>query len=118
MMQNDERLKYLLEKKEIPEPSESLDARIMDIISREAGQTAMNGNRFTLGLAWFFFILGLAAGIIITTIFVTDDTIVFGVNLSDKGLILKILCSSVILVLFERLYRQSMFLRNKQIRQD
>jgi hypothetical protein len=115
-MQKDVILQRLLERKETPEPADNLDDQIMAIISQKVEQSP--SNRKSLNLAWFFFILGLAAGITISTIFVTTDTIVLGLNLSDNGLIIQILCASVILLLFERLFRQTADKRNKQLSID
>lgn len=111
-MQKDSTLQRLIEKKETPEPPDSLDDQIMAIISQSVQQTS--SNRKSLNLAWFFFLLGLVTGIIISTIFVTTDTVVLGLNLSDNGLIIQILCALIILLLFERLYKQSADKRNKQ----
>ncbi len=111
-MQKDNTLQRLLEKKETPEPSDSMDEQIMTIISQSVQQTS--SNRKSLNLAWFFFLLGLVTGIIISTIFVNTDTVVLGLNLSDNGLIIQILCASVILLLFEKLFKQSADKRNKQ----
>jgi hypothetical protein len=111
-MQKDNTLQHLLEKKETPEPSDSLDDQIMAIISKSVQQTTTN--RKSLNLEWFFFLLGLVSGIIISTIFVNTDTVILGLNLSDNGLIIQILCASIILLLFERLYKQSADKRNKQ----
>ena len=111
-MQKDNTLQRLLEKKETSEPSDSMDVQIMNIISQSVQQTS--SNRRSLNLAWLFFLLGLVTGIIISTMFVNTDTVVLGVNLSDNGLIIQILCASVILLLFERLFKQSADKRNKQ----
>ncbi len=115
-MQKDNTLQRLLERKETPEPSDTLDDQIMAIISQKVEQST--SNRKSLKLAWFFFLFGLAAGITISTIFVNTDTILLGLNLSDNGLIIQILCASVILLLFERLFRQTTDKRNKQFSID
>jgi len=111
-MQKDNTLHRLLEIKETPEPSEFMDDKIMTIISQNVLQTSKN--RKILYLAWFFFMIGLVSGIIISTIFIKTDTTVFGFNLSDQGLIIKVLCVSAILLLFEKLYRLSIGIRYKQ----
>ena len=110
-MVRDKTLQNLLEKKETPEPPDFLNDRIMATIFRDVKKNSLNQR--SLYLAWFFFFLGLVSGIIISTIFVKSDTILSGFNFSEHGLIIQILCSFVILLLFERLYRQTIDRRNK-----
>ncbi len=110
-MERDKTLQSFLEKKETPEPPDFLDDRIMETISKDAKQISLNQK--SLFLAWIFFVLGLISGITISTIFVRRDTILFGLNFLENGLIIQILCSFVILLLFERLYRLTIEMRNK-----
>jgi hypothetical protein len=110
-MVKDKTLQSFLEKKETPDPSDFLDDRIMANISKDVKQNSLNQR--SLFLAWFFFFLGLASGITISTIFVKSETILFGLNFPEHGLIIQILCSFVILLLFERLYRLTIDMRNK-----
>jgi polyferredoxin len=110
-MVGDKTLQRLLAKKETPEPPDFLDDRIMAIIFKDVKKNSLNQR--SLYLAWFFFFLGLVSGIIISTIFVKSDTILFGFNFSEHGLIIQIFCSFVILLLFERLYRLTIDMRNK-----
>ena len=104
-MEKDIKFQKILLNREIPEPSEDLDDRIMDSISKSVLKTPVN-NR-SLILAWIFFIIGLASGVIISTILISTDNIILGYNLSEHGVIIQILCSIVILLLFERLFNLS-----------
>lgn len=110
-MERDKTLQSFLEKKETPEPPDFLDDRIMANITKDVKQNSLNQR--SLFLAWTFFVLGLISGITISTIFVKKDTILFGLNFFEHGLIIQILCSLVILLLFERLYRLTIEMRNK-----
>jgi hypothetical protein len=111
MMERDKTLQSFLEKKETPEPTDFLDDRIMASISADVKRNTLN--RKSLFLAWVFFVLGLASGITISTIFVKRDTILLGLKFLENGLIIQILCSLLILLLFERLYRLTIDMRNK-----
>lgn len=110
-MERDKTLQSFLEKKEIPEPPEFLDDRIMEAIAKNAKQ--ISSHKKSLFLAWIFFFGGLVSGVTISTIYVKSDTILFGVNFLEHGLIIQILCSLLILLLFERLYRLTIEMRNK-----
>ena len=109
-MVGDKNLQRLLEKKETPDPPDLFDDRIMEIIIKDVKRNSLNQR--SLYLAWFFFFLGLVSGVTVSTIFVKSDTILFGFNFSEHGLIIQILCSFVILLLFERLYRLTIDMRN------
>jgi cytochrome c biogenesis protein CcdA len=113
-MEKDIKFQKILLSREIPEPSDDLEDRIMDSISKIATQNPANNK--SLFLAWFFFLVGLATGVIISTIWISSDRIIFGYNLSDHGVIIQILCSIVILLLFERLFNLTFELRNKHFK--
>lgn len=102
-MERDKTLKGFLEKKETPYPSDSLDDRIMEIISRKGEK--YSSNQKSLYLAWFFFVIGLISGIAVITL-ITDPEII------GSKLIIQILCSLVIIILFERLYKLTIESRN------
>lgn len=106
----DKILQKLLEKKEMPEPSDLLDDRIMEIIIKAVKKNSLNQR--SLYLAWLFFFVGLVSGITISTIAVKSDRVLLGLNFSDNGLIIQVFCSFVILLLFERLYRLTIDRRN------
>ena len=112
-MERDIKFQKILLSKEIPEPSDDLEDRIMDRISKTATQNSVNYK--SLYLAWFFFLVGLATGVIISTIWIRSDRIIFGFNVSVHGVIVQILCSIVILLLFERLFNLTFELRNKHL---
>lgn len=115
-MQRDNTLQRLLSKKETPVPSDSFDDKVMALISQSIKRTTTNPK--SLSLAWIFFLLGVVFGIIISTMFINTDTVLLGINLSDNGLIIQILCASIILLLFERLIRQASEIRNKKLSID
>ncbi len=112
-MEKDIKFQKILLNREIPEPSDDLEDRIMDSISKAATHNPVN-NRF-LFLSWFFFLVGLTTGVIISTIWIRSDRIIFGYNLSEHGVIIQIFCSIVILLLFERLFNLTLELRKKRI---
>jgi hypothetical protein len=107
----DKTLQRILEKKETPDPPDNLEDRIMLKISKVSRQNTVN--KKYLVLAWFFFVFGLTAGIMISTVFVNRDTIIFGLNFSEHGFFTQILCSLIILFLFERLFNLTLESRNK-----
>ena len=113
-MEKDIKFQKILLSKEIPEPSDDLEDKIMDRISKTATQNPVNNK--SLFLAWFFFLVGLATGVIISTIWIRSDRIIFGFNVSDHGVIVQILCSIVILLLFERLFNLTFELRIKHLK--
>jgi hypothetical protein len=100
-MEKDKDLQKILQEKEIPEPSEKLEERIMldiySIISHKA-----SGQKY-LKLAWVFFTIGLITGIFLTTLLIDNKENVQGTILSSKVLI-QSFCIIILLLLFERLY--------------
>ena len=110
-MERDKNIQRILLKKETPEPSEKLEDRIMTDIFKTINNNSVN-HRY-LYLAWFFFIFGLVTGVLISAKWAKSDSILIGLNFSGHGLIIQILLSFVILLLFERLYRLTIEMRNK-----
>lgn len=110
-MERDKNFQKILLNKEIPEPPDDLEDRIMYSISKAIKQNSAN-HRY-LFLAWFFFIFGLIAGVIISTIWIKSDRFLFGFDLLENGLIIQITCSFVILLLFEKLYKLSIEIKNR-----
>jgi membrane-anchored glycerophosphoryl diester phosphodiesterase (GDPDase) len=102
MMLKDMTLKSLLQKKKTPKPSEEMENAIMNIIQKNVKYASQQKHSFRL--AWIFFIIGLFLGVLLSIIYIDSDTIVFGINLSDKGLIRYLICVFIILMLFETLY--------------
>ena len=111
MIERDKNLQRILLNKEIPEPSDDLEDRIMTNVQKIMNNNFVN--RRYLYLAWFFFVFGLLAEVIISIKWGKNDRILLGFNFLENGLITQILCSFVILLLFERLYRLSIDMRNK-----
>ncbi len=101
-MEKDIKFQKILLNREIPEPSDDLEDRIMANVSKNALQNPEKNK--SLLLAWFFFLIGLITGVIVSTIWIKGDSIVFGLNVSDYGVIIQVICSLVILLLFERLF--------------
>jgi hypothetical protein len=113
-MEKDYKFQEILSKKETPVPSDDLEDKIMNGISRIATQNQKNIR--PLIYAWFFFLVGLVTGILISTIGLKSSTIMLGFDLSESGIIIQIICSLVILLLFERLYNLSKDMHNRGIR--
>ena len=112
-MEKDIRFQEILINKETPDPPDDLEDRIMNSISKVATQNQKNIK--PLVFAWFFFSVGLVTGVIISTIWLKSSIIIFGFDLSESGVIIQIICSLVILLLFERLYNLTKDLRNRYI---
>jgi hypothetical protein len=101
-MEKDIKFQRILLNREIPEPSDDIDDKIMASISKVIVKKTVN-NR-SLILAWIFLLIGVATGVIISTILIRNDIIILGFTLSEYGVIIQVFCSIVILLLFERLF--------------
>ena len=102
-MDKDRNLQRILSNKVTPDPSDDLDDLIMTKVYKTISKNY--ANRTYLYLAWICFVFGLVSGIIITTIWVKDESFLFGLSFSENKLIIQVICSFVILLLFERIYR-------------
>jgi hypothetical protein len=112
-MEKDIRFQKILLNKETPDLSDDLEDRIMNSISKIATQNQKNIK--SLLFAWFFFLVGLVFGVLISTVGLKSSIIIFGFDLLESGVIIQIICSLVILLLFERLYNLTKELRNRYI---
>ena len=109
----DKPLQGILEKKVTPDPPDNLEDRIMANIAKVSKHN--NINQKYLVLAWLFFVFGLASGITISAVFANRDTIISGLSFSEHGFLIQILCSLIILLLFEKLFNLTLESRNKKI---
>ena len=115
-MDRDKNLHWMLLNKETPEPSDDLEDRVMIDINKVLN---LNSNsRSYLFLAWIFFVFSIIAGVMISTIWINLDSNFLGLSFLRKGLIMQIFCPSVLLLLFERLYRLTIEMKNKDIYQQ
>ena len=111
-MKKDIFLNEMLHKKEKPQLPEGLEEKIMTKIGIVANQIPVN--RKYLYLIWIFFVIGMVAGILISTIWVNRDTGFFGLNFPNYKLFIQLFCSVVILLLFEKIYRLSVFIKKRR----
>lgn len=115
-MDRDKNFQRMLLNKETPEPSDDLDERIMIDVNKVFNKNS--NSRSYLFLAWIFFVFSIIAGVMISTIWINVDRINFGLSFLKQGLIMQIFCPFVILLLFERLYRLTIEMKNKNIHQE
>jgi hypothetical protein len=102
-MDRDGDLIKILIKKDRPNLSLNFEDIVMEEIQK-AVEVSSTSRRF-LYLSWVFFVFGLAAGIIISTVFIDRETVLYGINFADYKLFIQILCSTVIILLFEKIFK-------------
>lgn len=115
-MERDNNLQRMLLNKETPEPSDDLDDRIMIGVNSILNKNS--NSRSYLFLAWIFFVFSIIAGVMISTMQINEDRIKIGLNFLENGLIIQIFCPFFILLLFERLYRLTVEMKNKNLYQE
>lgn len=100
-MDKDGNLQRLLLNKEISEPSEGMDDKIMAEIEESAKSKA---NRLNQLLVWLFFSISLLTGIYISA-FRSNNNIDFpGEDTFNNGVFIPVFCTFVILLLFNFVY--------------
>jgi len=99
--------KQLLTKKDVIEPSEDLEKRIIFNLHQSFRYRTVS--RHYLLLSWLFFSLGLVTGILIC-VFSDKTKLIFGIGSNTKLLVQLVFCS-VILILFERIFKLTIDLK-------
>ena len=114
-MEIDKNLQKLLLKKDTPEPMEGFEEIIMANVYKTSRQNQRDLKY--LYFSWFFFFLGLVIGIIVSAIGIDSDSYFLGIDFSKHKFVIQILCSVVMLLLFERIYKLTIDVKNdSQIR--
>lgn len=113
MIVEDRNLKRLLLNKEAPEPSSHLDKKIMADINEVLNKNSVNHNY--LFLAWIFLAVATIVGITISVTWINLDKDILNSPYKNNGVIIQILCSLIILLLFDQLYRLTFEIKKKHL---
>jgi hypothetical protein len=101
-MNKDRNLERLLLNKEISEPSDSMDDKIMFEIEKTVKSKASQLNRL---LVWIFFSISLLTAIYISVFWSNNNSDFNGEDTFSNGIFIPVFCTFVILLLFNFAYR-------------
>ena len=112
MIDKDNNLQLLLQKKETPELNESFENRMMDQIHLIKSTKSLK-NKY-IRLMYMFFALGLILGLYISSSLVNKIVSIGELNFTFNQLFFQIPFIMIFLFIFDKIYKSILFLKGKR----